>query len=416
MVLDSQAPRSGMSRRYMVSRRRPSRRWPWFIFALVGVGAAVLYVIFSGGSNAQDTHADPGETVLTANDTASAQPRREGPRSVEQMAGPVVLGEQRRTAPAPGSAPAQAEVPTLTLNGRRSQPAAPAPTRQANATPVSRPAAPSPAASTTAARTAIPTSTGPVAAELAKGMNLIADRRFVEGRRLLSRLLYADDVRLSAVDAQMIRDTLTSVNRELVFSPNVTAGDPVAEQYTVQSGDLLARIAPRVKLTYQFLERINGIEARRLQVGQKIKLIRGPFHARIDKSEYRMDIVLLGPDGGPLYVRSFPIGIGEGDSTPAGRWVIEPGRKVTNPAWRNPRTGEFYKPDDPANPIGEYWLALEGADAQTADLNGYGIHGTVEPESIGQQASMGCVRMRDADIELVYEMLVEGESTVQIMP
>jgi lipoprotein-anchoring transpeptidase ErfK/SrfK len=46
---------------------------------------------------------------------------------------------------------------------------------------------------------------------------------------------------------------------------------------------------------------------------------------------------------------------------------------------------------------------------------GYGIHGTIEQDSIGRQASMGCIRMRPDDVALVYEMLSE-HSTVQIRP
>jgi lipoprotein-anchoring transpeptidase ErfK/SrfK len=71
---------------------------------------------------------------------------------------------------------------------------------------------------------------------------------------------------------------------------------------------------------------------------------------------------------------------------------------------------------DPKNPIGKYWLALEGADDRTRGLSGYGIHGTIEPDSIGKQASMGCVRLRDDDIALVYQLLVEGESLVTVTP
>ena len=38
---------------------------------------------------------------------------------------------------------------------------------------------------------------------------------------------------------------LTSVNEQLVFGPEVHPGDPVAEYYLVQRGDLLAKIGPQ---------------------------------------------------------------------------------------------------------------------------------------------------------------------------
>src|SRR5439155_1382765 len=40
--------------------------------------------------------------------------------------------------------------------------------------------------------------------------------------------------------------------------------------------------------------------------------------------------------------------------------------------------------------------------------DGYGIHGTDHPETIGQSVSHGCVRMRNADIERLYPMVAIG--------
>lgn len=40
--------------------------------------------------------------------------------------------------------------------------------------------------------------------------------------------------------------------------------------------------------------------------------------------------------------------------------------------------------------------------------DGYGIHGTDHPESIGQSVSHGCVRMRNEDIERLYPMVPIG--------
>jgi len=66
------------------------------------------------------------------------------------------------------------------------------------------------------------------------------------------------------------------------------------------------------------------------------------------------------------------------------------------------------------NPIGERWIGLRGIDERNKDLSGLGIHGTIEPKSIGKNVSMGCVRMLSSDVEEVYEMLLEGVSTVAI--
>ena len=73
-------------------------------------------------------------------------------------------------------------------------------------------------------------------------------------------------------------------------------------------------------------------------------------------------------------------------------------------------------PPGPDNPLGEHWIGLEGIEPATKGLEGYGIHGTIEPETIGAQASMGCVRMHANDVALLYEVLVGGVSTVEVVP
>ena len=42
----------------------------------------------------------------------------------------------------------------------------------------------------------------------------------------------------------------------------------------------------------------------------------------------------------------------------------------------------------------------------------YGIHGTIDPDSIGKAASRGCIRLRDKDIVEVYDFLVKGSEVV----
>ena len=114
-------------------------------------------------------------------------------------------------------------------------------------------------------------------------------------------------------------------------------------------------------------------------------------------------------------VASFPCGLGTNDSTPLGVFKVRTGSKLVNPEWRNPRTGELYAANDPKNPIGERWIGLQGTTAETAKFTGYGIHGTTEPESIGRQMSMGCVRLGDAEVQVVYELIGES-STITIKP
>ena len=42
----------------------------------------------------------------------------------------------------------------------------------------------------------------------------------------------------------------------------------------------------------------------------------------------------------------------------------------------------------------------------------YGIHGTIDPNSIGKAESRGCIRLRDQEIVEVYDFLVKGSEVV----
>lgn len=259
-------------------------------------------------------------------------------------------------------------------------------------------------------------SPGWVGAALANASAAVRENDLVGARRLLSAVIR--DGRASEADRERAREDAALINEQLVFSPLIVEGDPIAFEYRIQSGDTLSRVAANQGLgvDWRLIQRINGIaKPSRIRLGQRLKLLRGPFHAVVSKSEYRLDI-FQGPPEEPgewLYIRSFGVGLGEYDGTPVGRFVVREDSKLINPRWVNPRTGEVYEADHPENPIGEHWMGLRGL-GESADALGYGIHGTVEPDSIGEDASMGCVRMLPLDVEMVYELLEEGVSVVEI--
>ncbi|MFK7759167.1 MAG: L,D-transpeptidase family protein [Phycisphaerales bacterium] len=254
--------------------------------------------------------------------------------------------------------------------------------------------------------------------QLDTARRMVAQNDLVAARQLLSQTLNAPN--LSVNDAQRLRNDLQDINQVLVFGPVVAPNDPMCEEYTIKSGDSLSRIAARQELAthWKLIQRINKISnPARIRLGQNLKLVRGPFHAIVHKRDHRMDIFHGSPNdpSGWIYITSLNVGLGADNGTPVGTFTVS-SNKLQNPGWVNPRdASERYAPDDPANPIGEYWLGLDGV-GQYATLDGYGIHGTVDPESIGDDQSMGCVRLADDDIALVYELLVERASVVEIRP
>jgi lipoprotein-anchoring transpeptidase ErfK/SrfK len=257
-----------------------------------------------------------------------------------------------------------------------------------------------------------------ISLQLSTARRLIAENNSVQARKLLSQTLL--NANITHREAQLLRDELTVINDQLVFSPVANANDPMCENYKIQSGDSLSRIAGRRELAthWKLISRVNQIaDPSRIRLGQNIKLVRGPFHAIVNKSQHRIDI-FHGSPADPkswLFIRSFDVGLGSNDGTPIGEFVVS-ANKLENPGWVNPRNArEQYDPNDPANPIGEYWIGLTGV-GQYSSLTSLGIHGTIDPESIGGDESMGCVRLADGDIDLVYELLAEHISRVLIVP
>ena len=253
-----------------------------------------------------------------------------------------------------------------------------------------------------------------VSVNLEEGLNLIDQNHVVDARRALTHALQSG--RLSESEIAQAHGVLTDLNDRLVFSPEVLDGDPYSIEYIVQGGDTLSGIVKKmgVQVDWRFIQRINNIKsASGIRPGQNLKLVTGPFHAEVDKKSYRINLY-LGEGANQVFVRSYRVGLGEYNSTPIGAFKVRRNSKLINPTWVNPRTRAFFAADDPANPIGERWIGLEGIEERTADLSGLGIHGTIEPETIGTDASMGCVRMHSDDVAEIYEVLAEGTSTVKI--
>jgi len=229
----------------------------------------------------------------------------------------------------------------------------------------------------------------------------------VAARALFSRALGRG---LPEAEASSIRAELANLADALLFSRARVPNDPLTGVHVISSGEVVHNIARRYKITDQLLCAINHItDPSRVNAGLQLKVIRGPFHAVIYKSQHRLDVYLH-----DIFVRSFSVGLGTNGGTPLGRWVIK--NKLTNPEWTDPRNGQHYLSDDPDNPIGERWIGLDCVAGDCLGRVGFGIHGTIDPKSIGANLSMGCVRLVPDDVALLYDLLVRNQSRVDIRP
>lgn len=192
------------------------------------------------------------------------------------------------------------------------------------------------------------------------------------------------------------QDRLDLLARRIYFSPQPHYIEP----HVVQFGDRLETIAKEYRLPWEYLARLNRVDPQRIQAHQKLKVLQGPFSVVADLSRYELTVHAHG-----YYVTRFSIGVGKDRSSPVGTFKVTD--KVQDPTYYGP--DGVIAHDDPQNPLGERWLAIND-DAGT--LQGYGIHGTIEPDSIGKAESRGCLRLRDRDIEVLYDLLSIGSEVI----
>lgn len=217
------------------------------------------------------------------------------------------------------------------------------------------------------------------------------DRKLAGGEtlsalKLISKIYWSEPDRRAEFE-----DRLTRAAGMVFFSPQQHYIDP----YVIQPNDQLSKVAASHKLTWQYLARLNKTDPRRIQPGKKLKVHKGPFAAVVELDRFALTVHLQG-----YVVKAYPVGIGKDGSSPIGTFPVL--NKVENPQYTGP-DGKVIAGDDPANPLGERWIDLG---------DGYGIHGTIEPDSIGKSASRGCIRMRDADVAELYDFLVLGSEVV----
>jgi lipoprotein-anchoring transpeptidase ErfK/SrfK len=99
---------------------------------------------------------------------------------------------------------------------------------------------------------------------------------------------------------------------------------------------------------------------------------------------------------GDRIVKTYDVAVGKPSTpTPEGEFSII--NHVPNPTYYH--SGVVIAPGK-NNPLGTRWMGLS--------VKGYGIHGTNVPSSIGKAASHGCIRMRQQDLEELFDLVNVG--------
>ncbi|MDA0991414.1 MAG: L,D-transpeptidase, partial [Verrucomicrobia bacterium] len=101
------------------------------------------------------------------------------------------------------------------------------------------------------------------------------------------------------------------------------------------------------------------------------------------------------------FFKRYGVGTGKYGKTPLGEFEIYD--KITEPVWWRP-DGKEIPFGDPLNILGTRWMAIR-ATGDTPQVRGYGIHGTWDDSSIGKAESAGCIRMRNSEVEELFDLL-----------
>ncbi len=231
----------------------------------------------------------------------------------------------------------------------------------------------------------------PEAVQLFSGAKALRAETKLQAAREKAR--QALDLATDEASRREVEEFIGQLGMEMLFSP---APMPEKADYTVQPGDSLDRIARRFGTTVELVMKGNGLRGTVIRPGDRLRVFAGKWSIRVSKT--RNDLILLLDD---QFFKRYRVGSGAYAKTPTGEFKITD--RIAQPTWWHP-DGRTIAYGDPENLLGTHWLAL--------DIKGYGLHGTWEPDTIGRQSSMGCIRLLNTDIEDLFTLATVGTPVV----
>lgn len=185
-----------------------------------------------------------------------------------------------------------------------------------------------------------------------------------------------------------VQDKLGKLNVAILFSKTMTDKDAL---YEVEPGDTLINIAKKFGTTVELIKTANSLKSDNIKARAKLKVSKAKYKILVDKSQNVL--TLLSDDD---IIKVYRVSTGENNSTPLGNFKIV--NKIVDPVWYTEKA--IVPAESPDNVLGSRWMGF--------NLPGYGIHGTTSPEKIGHQATQGCIRMLNAEVEELYKIIPMG--------
>ncbi len=221
-------------------------------------------------------------------------------------------------------------------------------------------------------------------ADIYKGQN-----KLLQAKAELKKII---DAYSNSEIIEQAKSKLWDLNISIIFSQTEV---PDSFIYDVNPGDTLFRIAKKFDTTVELLMKSNNLASTLIKPDMKLKISKAIYKIVVSKSKNILEL-----KNNVETVKIYNVSTGANNSTPTGKFKIV--NRIVNPVWY--KTGAVVPPGSPENILGTRWLGLSEP--------GYGIHGTTEPQNIGQSVTQGCVRMRNEEVEELFTIVPTGAEVI----
>ena len=218
-----------------------------------------------------------------------------------------------------------------------------------------------------------------------QAQELVAQGKILDAKAAYDKLINEQS---DFKDIEQAQKELYDLNMKILFSDIQT---PQTVLHEVKMGDTLGKICKQYNVSADLVKISNGMKTEVVRLGQKLRIWTGKFSVYANK---HLNTLML--KSGEDVLKVYSVSTGVNNSTPVGTFKIT--TKLENPVWF--KAGAIIPPESPENVLGTRWMGF--------DKEGYGIHGTVAPDKIGQQVTAGCIRMRNEEVEELYKILPRG--------
>jgi LysM repeat protein len=229
---------------------------------------------------------------------------------------------------------------------------------------------------------------------LARAKSLVSKGDRVGARQLLLAGLKSKP---TEQERTAIESELAVINVQLAFLPYDM---PEKVDHVVKRGDSLDKMSKKYGVTVQSIQIGNDLKNPNLiKAGDHLRVLDADFSIEVSKGTHELLLLMNG-----TFFKRYKVGLGKFDKTPLGTFEIYD--RIVEPVWWRP-DGKEIPFGAKENILGTRWMAIR-ATGDTPAVRGYGIHGTWDEPSIGKSESAGCVRMRNAEVEELFNLVPWG--------